>query len=130
MTFDHKNDIQLIESFVGKECERTLACNSLKLWFGHKKTYIWVDPPWTLYQGNIELTSSDDCPEETDAFKKWSKTLNPLNKIRFTAFEHTDDGNLNLTFNHGLKLFVPFSADEPDEEDFYSHWYASSGEDT
>jgi hypothetical protein len=128
MEFDHHDDIQLIKSFVAKTCERTLACNSLKLRFGHKKTYIWIDPPWTLCKGDSVITSSDDCPEDTDAFKIWSESLKPLNKTVFAAFEHTTEGDLRLIFDHDFNLRIPFTSNTADDEDFYAHWYASAGE--
>lgn len=127
MAFDHNDDIQIIEGFVGNVCERTLACNSLKLRFSHKKSYIWLDPPWTLYRSDIEIASPDDCPEQSDAFQQWSDALNPLNRVIFTVYEYTEHGDLKLIFDNDLSLHIP-SSDEPfDEEDFYSHWYASSG---
>jgi hypothetical protein len=75
MEFEHHDDIQLIKGFVGKTCERTLACNSIKL-----------------------------------------------------RFEHTTEGDLRLIFDHDFNLRIPFASNRADDEDFYTHWYASAGE--
>jgi len=33
---NHDEDIKIINGFVGRDCERTLACNSIKLRFADK----------------------------------------------------------------------------------------------
>lgn len=125
MSFDHLDDIELIESFIGKVCERTLACNSLKLRFGVKRPYIWIDPPWILKLHSTVVVDSNQYYELVDQFEFWSEKLTPLNQITFSSYQY-ERGTLNLNFVNGYSLVVPASIAEVTDNDFYHHWYASA----
>lgn len=122
---DHDEDIKIINAFVGRDCERTLACNSIKLRFAEKGQYIWIDSPWTLNNSSGTVMRSDDYPGDTGEFEEWSKGLRPLDHARLTSFEYRR-GCLTLSFNNEHTLMVPPSLAEVTQEDFYHHWYASS----
>lgn len=122
---NHEKDLKIIESFIGKECERTLVCNSLKIRFGEKSPYIWLDPPWELWGAKGLISSSFEYTGSEEDFQNYSETLNPLNKTKLVDFEHTDRSGLVLTFQNGLRLHAPNSLEAVDKDDFYHHWYAS-----
>lgn len=122
---NHRHDIKRIETFVGKTCERTLACNSLKIRFGEKRPYIWIDPPWALRKGDRQITSSDEYPQSDDEFANWSDTLAPINTAVLSGFERRGNDALLLQFNNGYSLDVPSLQEPIDDEDLYHHWYAS-----
>ncbi|HEY6529980.1 MAG TPA: hypothetical protein VIZ65_14925 [Cellvibrionaceae bacterium] len=119
-----EENLKIIEEFIGKECERTLACNSLKIRFGEKSPYIWIDPPWDLYCGEELLASSSRYPEANDEFQRYSDTLSPLDKNKLVNFEYTSEHGLVLHFLHGFRLYVPTTSEAVDGDDFYHHWYA------
>ena len=121
----HEEDIKIINAFVGRDCERTLACNSIKLRFAEKGQYIWIDPPWFLDNSSGTVMRSDEYPGDAGEFEEWSEGMNPLNYVRLTSFEYRR-GSLVLSFNTEHKLIVPPSLAEVTQEDFYHHWYASS----
>lgn len=85
----------IVTRLVGRECERTLAINTIKLRFGTESdprgdSYIWVDPPWQLYSDEHLVTSSDEYNEST--FVEWSHLFDPLNSVRFTGYEPRERG--------------------------------------
>ena len=121
---NYKNDLRIIDGFVGLKCERTLACSTLKIRFGEKNPYIWIDPPWVLEQNQEQVTASLDYPDNDDEFREWSKELNPLNETIFEKYEYSVKDGLSLYFAKGFRLRVPTSLDVVDEDDFYHHWYA------
>jgi hypothetical protein len=122
---DREEDLNIVEGFIGKVCERTLACNSLKIRFGEKSPYIWLDPPWELWDKEELIASSLGYPESDEEFQSYSSTLNPLNKTKLVNFEHTVKNGLVLHFENGLRLHAPTTLEIIDEDDFYHHWYAS-----
>ena len=121
---NYEKDLEIIEGFVGKECERTLACNTLKIRFGEKNPYIWIDPPWQLFRNEVKITASIDYPEEEEGFRVWSETLNPLNRTVLTKYDYSVKDGLSLYFSNVYRLNAPTTLDVIDAEDFYSHWYA------
>lgn len=121
---DHDEDIIIINGFVGRLCERTLACNSIKLRFAGKKEYIWIDPPWTLHSPSGCVADSSEYPGATPEFEIWCVCLNPLDRVRLTSVEYSK-GRLVLGFSNDYQLIVPPSLGEVAEDDFYHHWYAS-----
>jgi hypothetical protein len=53
----------IVDTLVGSRCKRTLATNPIALSFETQPSlsgrwYIWIDPPWTLFEGGSEVTSS------------------------------------------------------------------------
>ncbi|MBB3063720.1 hypothetical protein [Microbulbifer rhizosphaerae] len=123
---NHEENLKIIEGFIGKECERTLACNSLKIRFGEKSPYIWIDPPWDLYSGEELVASSLSYPEADEDFQSYSNTLSPLDKTKLVSFEYTVKNGLVLHFKNGFRLHAPTTIDTVDEDDFYHHWYANA----
>lgn len=117
----HEEDIKIIESFLGKECERSLACNSLKIRFGEKHPYIWIEPPWAFHSNEGTITTSYDYPENDDDFYEWSKKFNPINKVIFSSFSYEAEGDFKINFDNGYSIIVPHEI----EDDEYPHWYAS-----
>ena len=131
---NHDNDTQIIKSLIGSFCERTIACNSIKLRFGCEisvkgTSYIWIDPPWEFRLNNKVITNAYDCPhfEEPDykeTFELWCSQFSPLNKAILSNAIFSSNGDLTLEFEHGYNLLVPYEEADPDEEEFYEHWYA------
>ena len=131
----HSNDIEIIESLVGASCERTLACNSIKIRFGCEtnekgSSYIWIDAPWEFQTRDKLLTESYDYPshEEPNSeerFSKWSSILNPLNKTILKGVIYTAEKELELEFENGYYIYVPYSNVKEDDE-WYEHWYAKN----
>ncbi|OZG70329.1 hypothetical protein BTA51_26810 [Hahella sp. CCB-MM4] len=126
---NHKEDLELISELIGHTCERTLACNSIKLRFGCEvdprgTSYIWIDAPWELQTETELVTESLDYPAEDEEFKNWSNKLNPLNKTVLVSVIFTKGKDLQLEFEGGYYLYVPYSPNEPDDDDWYEHWYA------
>lgn len=124
----HSRNLELIKELIGKPCERTLACNSIKLRFGcdnnpKGKSYIWIDPPWELQTETELVTESLDYTEEGNGFQDWSKKLNPLNEVVLVGFSFTEEKELQLEFEGGYYLYVPYCPNEPDDDDWYEHWY-------
>lgn len=124
----HGRDLELIKELIGKPCERTLACNSIKLRFGcdnnpKGESYIWIDAPWELQTETELVTESLDYTEEGNGFQDWSKKLNPLNKVVLIGFSFTEEKELQLEFEGGYYLYVPYCPNEPDDDDWYEHWY-------
>jgi len=129
----HSNDIEIIENLVGSFCKRTLAGNSIKIRFGCEidekgTSYIWIDPPWEFQTRDKLLTESYDCPSYEDAeynekFSEWSNIFNPLNKIVFKGFIYTTEKELELEFDGGYYIYVPYSKVKEGDE-WYEHWYA------
>ena len=122
---DHDEDIKIINAFVGRDCERTLACNSIKLRFSEKGQYIWIDPPWILNNLSGAVMRSDEYPGDTSEFEEWSEALSPLDHVRLKSFDY-QRGCLVLSFNNEHTLIIPPSLAEVAQEDFYHHWYASA----
>ena len=123
---NHEEDLKIVGGFIGKECERTLACNSLKIRFGEKSPYIWLDPPWELWDNKGLVISSLDYPDVEEEFENYSRYLNPLNRTKLLDFEHTIKNGLALHFQSGFRIFAPTTIEAVDEDDFYHHWYASA----
>ena len=122
---NYDQELKIIDEFVGRECERTLACSTLKIRFGKKNPYIWIDPPWVLKKNQIKITASIDYSTDEVGFFKWSETLAPLNSTIFEGYKYNLRDGLVLNFSHGITLHVPTTLDTIDEDDFYNHWYAS-----
>ncbi len=123
---DHDENLKLLKELVGKDCERTLACNSLKIHFGcdfyeRGTSYIWIDPPWVFVKTDEIITSSLDYPDEEKQFKTWGSLLNPLNKTQLLSYDYLDEGILKLHFSENYSLLVPYF---PEKED-YEHWYVN-----
>jgi hypothetical protein len=124
----HVSDLELIKELIGRPCERTLACNSIKLRFGCEKnpkgeSYIWIDAPWELQTETELVTESLDYIEEGSGFQAWSEKLDPLNEIVFVGFSFTEKKELQLEFEGGYYLYVPYCPNEKDDDDWYEHWY-------
>lgn len=118
--------LKMIKAFIGKECERTLACNSLKIRFGEKSPYIWIDPPWNFYCGDELITSSSSYPAAQEEFHLYSDKLSPLDKTKLINFSYTSENGLDLHFQYGFRVHAPTTSTAVDEDDFYHHWYAST----
>ena len=126
MTSNPKEYGAIVNRLVGQECERTLACNSLKLRFNVDRDfrgdqYIWIDPPWDLERGNIHITSSQEYSD--DRFDAWSELLNPLNRTKFISWEQKASGATIFNFTGDYSLHLPPDY-EQDEDYWYDHWYA------
>ncbi len=120
-----QKDLKIIDSFIGRKCERTLACNSLKIRFGEKTPYIWIEPPWSFEKNQTKVTASIEYPEDENEFTKWSAALDPLNETIFESFKYSVEDGLLLNFINGYSLHAPTTLEAIDEDDFYNHWYAS-----
>jgi hypothetical protein len=122
---NYEEDLKIIESFIGRKSARTLACNTLKIRFGDKTPYIWIDPPWRFEKDDSKITASIDYPEDQESFRAWSKVLNPLDEATFENYEYSIKEGLSLYFSKGYSVHAPTTLDVIDEDDFYNHWYAS-----
>lgn len=130
---NHNEDLKRIKRLVGRHCEKSLACNSLKIRFGcdvdeRGTSYIWIDPPWIFIKNNNIITHADESPDETIEFKEWANLLNPLNKTQLVSYDYSDKGNFELHFSENYSLLMPYTADEVDENeevpaDDDEHWY-------
>ena len=117
----------IVTRLVGRECERTIAINTIKLRFGTESdprgdSYIWVDPPWQLYSGKHLVTSSDEYDEST--FVEWGCLFDPLNNVRFTGYEPGESAVV-LSFENGYRIVIPHVGETRNDDDWYAHWYAS-----
>ena len=125
---NHDEDLEKLKNLVCKDCERTLACNSLKMRFGcavdeRGTAYIWIDPPWIFVKDNNIITNSDESPYDTYEFQEWCELLNPLNKTQLVSFDYLDNGNFALHFSENYSLLMPYSPNEEDDDEDYEHWY-------
>lgn len=129
VTMNHDDDLQVINGLLGKECERTLACNSIKLRFEcdlnpKGKSYIWIDPPWELQTETDLVAESGDYHNED--FQVFSNKFKVLDKAVLSGVELTIDNQLQLEFEGGYYIYLPHCPNEPDEDSWYEHWYAKS----
>jgi hypothetical protein len=132
---NHTEHINIIEGLIGQPCERSLSCNSIKIRFGCSEnpkgtSYIWIDAPWEFQTFDKLVTESYDCPnhEETDyesKFLKWSDNLKPLNHTVLIGVSYTEEKELELEFEGGYYIYVPYSPENLEEE-WYEHWYAKA----
>lgn len=125
----HTEDLEIIEQLIGQECERTLVVNSIKLRFGcdadpRGTSYIWIDAPWELQTENQLVTESIDYPGEDGDFHNWSRKLNPLNKTVLISYTFTEEQELQLEFEGGYYLYMPFTPNCSEDDEWYEHWYA------
>jgi hypothetical protein len=116
----------IVERLVGHECERTLATNSIKLRFDTERDprglrYIWIEPPWTLYHGDLVITTSDEYTDE--AFSAWNRHLDPLNRTTFVGWEGRDDGTA-FRFANEYTVFVPAGYGDREGNVWFERWYA------
>jgi hypothetical protein len=91
----------IVDSLVGHRCERTLATNTIKLHFNTEESpgdgqYIWIDPPWFLYEGEREVTTSTDYDDRH--FLAWSELFQPLNSTLLEAWQEDDSGGSVFVF--------------------------------
>ena len=117
----------IVDSLIVRECERTLATNTIKLLFGTASdprgdSYIWIDPPWMLKAGDIPITSSDDYSDET--FAAWSRRFDPLNRVVLSGW-FVSATETTFTFANGYVIIVPDGDGVRDDGDWYAHWYAA-----
>jgi hypothetical protein len=117
----------IVDRLVGLHCERTLATNTIKLHFNTEGPrggqYIWIDPPWVLYEGDREVTTSTDYDDSH--FLAWSELFQPLNSTLLEAWHEDDSGGSVFVFSHGYRLFVPHVLEPGFEYSWYVHWYAT-----
>jgi hypothetical protein len=116
----------IVNELVGRECERTLAVNSIKLRFQTEREprgdyYIWIDPPWRLISNGVLVTSSADYDET--AFLEWSRLLDPLNRVQFIGWSNKSTETI-FTFANGHSLVVPVTRRARKADDWYTKWYA------
>jgi|GEM_PF-6213790 len=93
----------VIKSFIGQICQRTLAADALKFSFidhqvDGRGAYIWIEPPWAFLRDGKVVARSEECPEDTNAFRAWSERLAPLNQADLADAEWHEDGTLVLAF--------------------------------
>lgn len=133
---DHAEDLEIIDGLIGKPCERSLACNSIKIRFDcdddyRGTSYIWIDAPWKLQTSTALVTESFDYPhhEEPDysaKFSKWSSKFGPLNQTLLKGANFTDYKELELEFEGEFFIYVPYCPNQPDDDEWYEHWYAKT----
>jgi hypothetical protein len=131
----HIEDLRIINSLIGSPCERSLAHSSLKIRFGCEadpkgKSYIWIDPPWEFQTADSLITESYDCPfpDEkgySEDFEAWSTKFNPLNATKLLGAIFTEEKELELEFEGGFYIYVPYTQNDIADDD-YEHWYAKS----
>ena len=102
----------IVDSLVGGRCERTLATNTIKLRFNTQqdprgRQYIWIDPPWALFEGDRGVTTSADYDE--GHFAAWIELLQPMDSTLLEAWHEDDSGGSVFVFSHGYRLVVPHS---------------------
>jgi hypothetical protein len=100
----------IVDSLVGGRCERTLATNTIKLRFNTEqdprgRQYIWIDPPWALFEGDRGVTTSADYDE--GHFAAWIELLQPMDSTLLEAWHEDDSGGSVFVFSHGYRLVVP-----------------------
>jgi hypothetical protein len=118
----------IVDALVGDRCERSLATNSIKLRFGADQDprggrYIWIDPPWTFWEGDREITSS--FAYDAARFHAWSEVFQPLDSTVLEAWEEDGAGGSVFVFAHGYRLVVPRKHEPVSEDAWYVHWYAA-----
>jgi hypothetical protein len=132
---------QILKSFVGQACYRSIACNSIKIRFGEaakpaQQGYIWIDPPWSFIQHEKLITDAYSCPhyEEVDyklRFWEWCDLFHPLDESVFTGYVFLEDCSLKLFFDNSYQLYVPIDEEVSDNDDlelWYWRWYAGPAE--
>ncbi|MEM9245600.1 MAG: hypothetical protein AAGA67_07670, partial [Cyanobacteria bacterium P01_F01_bin.153] len=91
----------IVDGLLGKEFERTLAINSIKLRFGTSTAgskgthYIWIDPPWDFYGPSGLITDSAYPGDES--FAEWNCLFNPLNKSVLEAWSVSSEGEVEFS---------------------------------
>ena len=121
---EHGSDITLLEKFRGKVCARTVACNSIKIAFGHKSEYIWIEPPWIFAEPGRLITTSDEYPQEDSDFVSWSEMVDIPEGSSFVEYSY-NIRVLVLHFSNAKMLIIPESKLEEGTEE-WDHWYAAS----
>lgn len=131
----HLNDLKTIRSLIDSPCELSVAHNALKFRFGCEinpkgQSYIWIDSPWELQTFDKLITESYDCPFPDDKsysedIKVWGKKFSPLYSTKLIGVIFTEDKELELEFDGGFYIYVPYSPAKI-EDDNYEHWYAKS----
>jgi len=117
----------IVDALVGARCQRSLATNSIILRFeaeqdpsGHR--YIWIDPPWTLSEGDREIATSSGYTQA--GFEEWSELFHPLDSTVLQAWREDGAGGTEFVFSHGYRLVVPRANEPAFEDSWYVHWYA------
>lgn len=138
MVMSHIRDLVLIESLIGSNCQRTLACNSIKIGFNCEnqytnKPYLWIDAPWEFQTDSKLLTASSDYPDHEQIgyehkFKQWSIILNPLNNTVLKRVIYNQKKELQLEFKGNYYIYVPYFPNEPGDATWYEHWYAKNSQ--
>lgn len=125
-----EENVARLASLAGAPLSSTIVTNSLKLRCNTNidqrgKPYIWIDPPWELYQSDSLIAESDEYNKDGDEETFFSKCA-PLYSTVLKCSTY-DNGVLTLNFQDRLRLTLPACIDLIDSEDWYHHWYVSDG---
>ena len=128
----------ILRDFVGKTCDYSIACNSIKIRFEERgqlkrQGYIWIDPPWSFIQHGELITDAYLCPHHEDIdyrlrFPEWCNLFHPLNQSVFTGYEFLEDNSLQLFFHDSYQIHIPKyenCSNDENSELWYLQWYAS-----
>ena len=120
----HDEDTALLKRLQGSSCTGIVACNSLKIIFGDKSNFIWIDPPWVLAEPGQLISSSDEYLSEEPEFSSWCKKLDLANESVFLDYRYSL-GVLLLQFSNNKIIMVPDCIDTDDPEE-YENWYVTT----
>ncbi len=127
-----KNDAEkfgaIVDTLIGKVCERSLACNSIKLRFNTQEDprgeqYIWIDPPWDFFCRDQLITSSEEYLYEND-LDSWFNLFEPLDKSTLVKWYYRPGKDLVLFIFEDNYVIRLFQMNEDDSDSWYKHWYA------
>jgi hypothetical protein len=125
-----EENVARLASLAGTPLSSTIVTNSLKLRFNTNidlrgKPYLWIDPPWELYEADSLIAESDEYDKDGDQEGFFSKCA-PLYSTVLESSTY-DNGVLTLNFKGSPRLTLPPCIDLIDSEDWYHHWYVSDG---
>ena len=110
----------------------TFATNSIKLRFapdsGRAGRYIWIDPPWQLQRNDQPFLDSSSYPDPRSVSgrrreRTWLKSAGRFRPGSFLSLSREKAQLARFRFLNGWSIFVPVSASQRDEEQWYDDWY-------
>ncbi len=122
--------------FIGQPLRLSVAANSLSLRAEvglPNAQYIWVDPPWSMWQGDKEIANGGQAPEPGDPaydrqFTEFCDRLVDLRDSTLQDVRFIGDDTTEFVFQSGLRLVAWHQAPDSGEQLWYDDWYAKHEE--
>lgn len=126
---DWKRDGALVRGLFGLPLTCALPTNSIKLMADpeeHRRSFVWIDPPWQLLKGDRFITGAADypdpeLPEYLALHEAWGAVVMPLlNGAVLEAVTQLGDESTEFRFQGDVRVQV---GDGGEPQGWYDDWY-------